>query len=583
MLLATHPPPQRSLMLPPQPLLTPQQEPHYDTFDAVPSSSRMAHISNEEKQLASQLAHLASQHHASEYNRLKFGPSGSPITYIPLTLQLPGHVKELQIRQISNSKQQPWWPSDRKTKPARELSSAQVRVFFSNQVEPQPQIMAPQSIQLQQEISAAMASSLPLLPQNANMPPKTSKTHPINISMIVPFELLPIISSHLARAPEPSPVVFHLPPCYFLDRVTAGPAAGGYLHTHLPPAVAAQEPISWSQCQPINGVGIKEATPSPVDILEPSPLAGETLQFPSPPDSTTHILPSGPARRPLKIKRATSAPPVLSLFKPLYKPGGLDVKPLLRHSVPFTTRATASSPAISLPSQKSTSMEQTRSTPLLIPEPPPTVRMRVGNLYLSSCPGKKVRLTGPVKGRGAICRDLSSDMSRMKDLGVGCIICCLDDEELDFLGASWSEYVNVAHELGLDVLRLPTPEGLAPLTPAQLDGHLSRVIESYSLQGVPVLVHCRGGVGRAGLVACCWVLKLGLCGWKNDTLRRPRQSSDKRICLSTLQLVERAISVVRRRRSLKAVETYEQVKFLVDFVEYLDSGGGASFGGSDID
>jgi protein-tyrosine phosphatase len=37
----------------------------------------------------------------------------------------------------------------------------------------------------------------------------------------------------------------------------------------------------------------------------------------------------------------------------------------------------------------------------------------------------------------------------------------------------------------------------------------------------------------------------------------------------TMQLVERAIAVARRRRSIKAVETYEQVKFLVDFVEYL--------------
>lgn len=43
------------------------------------------------------------------------------------------------------------------------------------------------------------------------------------------------------------------------------------------------------------------------------------------------------------------------------------------------------------------------------------------------------------------------------------------------------------------------------------------------------------------------------------------------VCDATVQLVERVIAVVRRRRSLKAVETYEQVKFLVDFVEYLDS------------
>src|ERR1700723_700055 len=61
--------------------------------------------------------------------------------------------------------------------------------------------------------------------------------------------------------------------------------------------------------------------------------------------------------------------------------------------------------------------------------------------------------------------------------------------------------------------RVPTPEGLAPLEPATLDSYLTRLIGSYTQQGIPILVHCRGGVGRAGLIACCWILKLGLCGW----------------------------------------------------------------------
>lgn len=100
---------------------------------------------------------------------------------------------------------------------------------------------------------------------------------------------------------------------------------------------------------------------------------------------------------------------------------------------------------------------------------------------------------------------------------------------------------------------LPTPEGLAPLAPRFVDEHLSKVISQYTIRGVPILVHCRGGVGRAGLMACCWMLKLGLCGWERESTA----------------LVERAITVVRRRRSVKAIETFEQVRFLVDFVDYL--------------
>jgi hypothetical protein len=76
----------------------------------------------------------------------------------------------------------------------------------------------------------------------------------------------------------------------------------------------------------------------------------------------------------------------------------------------------------------------------------------LGNLYLSSCPGKKggahviaayqrgftndiilkVRLTGPVRGRGAICRDLKQDLRRIKALGVGCIVWYAE-----FLPTSW--------------------------------------------------------------------------------------------------------------------------------------------------
>jgi len=189
-------------------------------------------------------------------------------------------------------------------------------------------------------------------------------------------------------------------------------------------------------------------------------------------------------------------------------------------------------------------------------------------MFLSSCPGKKVRLHGPVKGRSGVCRDLHADMRRMKDLGVGCIVCCLDDAELEFLGAPWCLYEPAAKAVGISVLRIPAPEGLAPESPESLDRHLTRIINAYTLHGVPILVHCRGGVGRAGVVACCWMLKLGLCAWVSDDASPAALLADG-TRRDSLELVEKVIGVARRRRSVKAVETYEQVKFLVDFVEYL--------------
>ena len=114
---------------------------------------------------------------------------------------------------------------------------------------------------------------------------------------------------------------------------------------------------------------------------------------------------------------------------------------------------------------------------------------------------------------------------------------------------------------------LPIPEGLAPLAPAHIDSHLVSLINRYTLRGVPILVHCRGGVGRAGVIACCWAIRLGLCGWVGNP--RASTAEDAFPNDEVLTYVEGVISFVRRQRSMKAIETYEQVKFLVDYVEYL--------------
>ena len=109
------------------------------------------------------------------------------------------------------------------------------------------------------------------------------------------------------------------------------------------------------------------------------------------------------------------------------------------------------------------------------------------------------------------------------------------------------------------------PEGLPPVTTTYLDMHLSKLLQDYTLKGVSVLVHCRGGVGRAGVVACCWLIKLGICGWV------PEQTPD-----SIVEFVKTVISFVRQRRNYKAVETFEQVQFLVDYVQFLQNAGSPS-------
>ncbi|SAL95170.1 hypothetical protein [Absidia glauca] len=182
------------------------------------------------------------------------------------------------------------------------------------------------------------------------------------------------------------------------------------------------------------------------------------------------------------------------------------------------------------------------------PPPPPSSSSNgkvMGNLALSSCPGKKVRLSGPVRGRAAINRDLDLDFTRMRSFGITTLVCCLEDSELDYLGASWSLYETAAQQHGLHVLRLPMIEGSCPTSLTAMD-HVMEVVNRKIWNGENVLTHCRGGVGRAGLFACCWLL--------NNTL-----------CMTA----ERAIRFVRVRRSPKAIETMRQAEYVIRYYQAL--------------
>ncbi|KAJ1327188.1 hypothetical protein BSLG_010530 [Batrachochytrium salamandrivorans] len=171
-----------------------------------------------------------------------------------------------------------------------------------------------------------------------------------------------------------------------------------------------------------------------------------------------------------------------------------------------------------------------------------------GNLCLSSCPGKKVRLTtGPVDGRAAVCRDLESDFERIASAGVQTVVCCLCDEELMLLGAPFNEYLDAAHAWGITVIRIPIVEGKTPLCLMDMVLVLDE-IDSRIAAGTHALCHCRGGIGRAGLVACCYMLYKGYCDTAED-----------------------AITYIRRRRSHKAIETEEQESYIEYFRQMLHS------------
>ncbi|KAH9830745.1 phosphatases II [Rhodofomes roseus] len=547
-----------------------------------------------------QLIRLASQHHASEYSRLKFGPKGCPVVYVPFSFQMPERVRQLQAHQARYATRQAWWLCERRA------ATSTAIIVVAAESQDQPPLGCPTSIpDIQQEIHAAISSTL--VPPSGfistfqDQPSiKTSGSHPINVSPIIPLDVLRMISLHLSRNDSDSPIMFDLPHTHFLDRIitmAGGPVASPSLSRPYPCPTSMAELIP---CSPMHSLArsgrlshflwnnptlrralqltasshgkrprpLSTTTPSETDPVMTARTANASSEY-------LHAEVS-PAKDSLRRSHSTSSVLTRPTSDTSQSIGasatceGLGTLPKQRRSNSYSDlRARLAAPPLEA------SSSGLPPVPPLVPEP-----WSLGNLYLSSCPGKKVRLNGPVKGKCGVCRDLRMDLQRIKDYGVTCIVCCLDDEELELLGVPWSEYSSTADDLGLDVLRIPTPEGLTPASISDFDAQLTKLIKSYTLNGKHVLAHCRGGVGRAGLVACCWVLKLGLCGWidasamaftaSEQLFSMGAQMVDTAPAIGeeTLQLLERVITVVRRRRSPKALETYEQVRFLADFVRY---------------
>ncbi|KAF8972953.1 protein-tyrosine phosphatase-like protein [Flammula alnicola] len=516
-----------------------------------------------------QLTLLASQHHASEYNRSKFGAHGCPVPYLPLSVQLPDQFKQLRSRQLVNAQDRSWWPA-----PPSVPDTSNV---VTHSCPP---------VSLQDEIMAAMSEPLhpSIRPPHAQMKTrvKTSLTHPINISSIVPPDLIDLISSHaLLSSARDAPTLLEIPSSFTLDRLsTLRDTRLQNLQSVPPPpfvpVIPKQLPANQFRTRSNISDALQAAINTGIDYM---------CQDKSNKDARTSIMLSEQVTNRLltgftpdtsvSLSLSMTIPSAITLQSTLVTQSSELVLSNSLQAMPLIQQQDISASLPLFP--RTSSMLPTWISPdIIIPHQTPrsAPAFTIGNLFLSSCPGKKVRLDGPIKGRSGVCRDLETDMKRMKELGVGCIVCCLDDSELAFLGAPWPEYEYFAKTIGIDILRLPIPEGLPPISASLLDAHLVDLISRYSMNSIPILVHCRGGVGRAGVIACCWMIRLGLCGWVdggNPNLCSERDR-EKVPHADSISFVEKVIALVRRRRSMKAVETYEQVKFLVDYVEHLRHG-----------
>jgi protein-tyrosine phosphatase len=101
---------------------------------------------------------------------------------------------------------------------------------------------------------------------------------------------------------------------------------------------------------------------------------------------------------------------------------------------------------------------------------------------------------------------LPDEVSDWKRAGVSTVVSLLEspeEQDLDLQG----EAAEVQHA-GLEFASFPIPDRQVPKSEAGLANALEKLERSLS-GGKNVLIHCRQGVGRSGLVAACLLVKKG--------------------------------------------------------------------------
>ena len=131
-----------------------------------------------------------------------------------------------------------------------------------------------------------------------------------------------------------------------------------------------------------------------------------------------------------------------------------------------------------------------------------------GRIGITFCPGKKGEsFTGPGWDR-----DLRADLDVIVGWGACTVITLLEDHEFDMLGVPALGAAIAAR--GLSWCHLPIPDGAAPEMGFDESWTRKRTDFADALrQGQSILVHCRGGLGRAGTVACLLLTDQGM-GWR---------------------------------------------------------------------
>jgi protein-tyrosine phosphatase len=102
---------------------------------------------------------------------------------------------------------------------------------------------------------------------------------------------------------------------------------------------------------------------------------------------------------------------------------------------------------------------------------------------------------------------LPDDVANWKRSGIGLVVSLLTPDEARDLQLSGES--RETQSQGLEFFSFPIPDRDVPASESEVGRLLERIDQKLS-SGKNVLVHCRQGIGRSGIIAACLLVKRGI-------------------------------------------------------------------------
>ena len=102
---------------------------------------------------------------------------------------------------------------------------------------------------------------------------------------------------------------------------------------------------------------------------------------------------------------------------------------------------------------------------------------------------------------------LADEMEHWRTSGVNAVLSLLTDQEVNDLGLETEQ--QEANRHNLEFLSFPIPDREVPNSEGQMEATLKK-LERILSSGKNVVIHCRQGVGRTGLIAACLLATKGI-------------------------------------------------------------------------